>query len=754
MHLSQGTLLRGGTYRIEKTLGQGSFGITYLATHTTLDKKVAIKEFFMKELNSRDDDGSITGMTDGSLSANYGQKFKKEAVNLSRLEHPNIVRVTDSFDENGTYYYVMDYIEGENLNDYLKHNSLSHDEAVSIIKDVASALMYMHDKKHMLHLDLKPSNIMRRSSDGHIFLIDFGLSKHYSNDGLPETSTTIGLGTPGYAPIEQSNQNKSGEFRPTIDVYALGATLFKLLTGETPPPASDIVSDDELVEMKLRANGITGSIVDIVVNAMLPNVRKRTQTVKAFIDSLSFVANGNSVSALTITANNNEETLVATATSSKVNNEETVVMGSGVSSHQNFDVSSYKVDAKYRNSVTDTRSLADNGDCDAMLALGMMYLRGDGLSQDFTRAYCLFQDMKRKGDVRGDKLIGDWERLKAKYQKDYVVSSSVNSPKVNTTPPQKANGDSRTIGRAWILIVVVIVFTCLYFAIYNLRTSSSSLNYDDCDSVEVETVTAATQNTSNNNNNVSQQKSEVEITKVSTEPKRSGTINGHAYVDLGLSVKWATMNVGATSVTGYGKYYAWGEIKAYGEEDVSNEMNYNYAGCYTKTYYEACTYKWSLDKYGESFSKYTVSTKATLEHDDDAARQNWGGAWRMPTHAEQEELIKNCYWVWTSSYNDTGVAGYIVYAAKSSSDKGQIVYNGYTSSSSYSLSDVHIFLPVAGIHNNSSLYTAGKHGNYWSSTLYDATHSKFACCMSFDLDNFRSGFLFRFSGLSVRAVCP
>ena len=102
--LQAGTILHG-TYKIEKVLGQGSFGITYLAEHTNLGKKVAIKEFFMKELNSRGEDGSITGMSDSSLSKNYCQKFKKEAINLSRLDHPNIVRVTDSFSENGTFYY-------------------------------------------------------------------------------------------------------------------------------------------------------------------------------------------------------------------------------------------------------------------------------------------------------------------------------------------------------------------------------------------------------------------------------------------------------------------------------------------------------------------------------------------------------------------------------------------------------------------------------------------------------------------------
>ena len=323
--LQAGTILHG-TYKIEKVLGQGSFGITYLAEHTNLGKKVAIKEFFMKELNSRGEDGSITGMSDSSLSQNYCQKFKKEAINLSRLDHPNIVRVTDSFSENGTFYYVMDFIEGQNLNDYIKSHYIDEAEAVSIIKSVADALIYMHEEKHMLHLDLKPGNVMRRNSDGHVFLIDFGLSKHYSTDGQPETSTTIGLGTAGYAPIEQGNQAKNGEFRPTIDVYALGAMFYKLLTRETPPPASDLVSDDELLENKLREKGVSDNLIKVVTEAMCPNVRRRTQSVREFRDALTDYSVQMSTP---IKSTTEEETVVVKKVTQTTDGEETVVADKG-----------------------------------------------------------------------------------------------------------------------------------------------------------------------------------------------------------------------------------------------------------------------------------------------------------------------------------------------------------------------------------------------------------------------------------------
>ncbi len=225
-----------------------------------------------------------------------------------------------------------------------------------------------------------------------------------------------------------------------------------------------------------------------------------------------------------------------------------------------------------------------------------------------------------------------------------------------------------------------------------------------------------------------------------------GVENGHAWVDLGLpsGLKWATMNVGATSPEGYGNYYAWGET----EPQSSNRYIWD-------------SYKWcngtytSMTKYCVNTSYGTIDNNTTLDSDDDAASVNWGGKWRMPTHAEQTELATNCYWVWTSSYNDSGKAGYIIYKAKSSSDMGQVVTSGNTPSSSYSLSDSHIFLPAAGGRNEGSLDNAGSYGCYWSSSLNEGSSDSYAAWLLPFESSYRgynnSGP--RCLGRSVRAVC-
>ena len=292
--LKAGQTLQNGTYRIERVLGQGSFGITYLArakftTQGNLGKmnveaKVAIKEFFMSEVNSRRSDGSSVEGSSGNVFTNYRKKFKKEAENLSKLSHPNIVKVFDVFDENNTTYYVMEFLEGTNLDDYIKQVCfLPEKEAISIINEIGDALAYMHSQK-MLHLDIKPKNIVRKS-DGKDYLIDFGLSKQFTEEGEPESSTSIGLGTPGYAPIEQSGYKQDGTFPATLDVYALGATMFKMLTGKRPPEATNILNEG-FPDNELSNSGVSKNTAAAVEKAMEPVKKKRFQNVKSFLKGL------------------------------------------------------------------------------------------------------------------------------------------------------------------------------------------------------------------------------------------------------------------------------------------------------------------------------------------------------------------------------------------------------------------------------------------------------------------------------------
>ena len=292
--LNKGATLQNGTYRIEKVLGQGSFGITYLAiakftTQGNLGKmdveaKVAIKEFFMSEVNGRHEDGSSVEGSTGTVFSNYRKKFKKEAENLSKLEHPNIVKVFDVFDENNTTYYVMEFLEGQNLDDYIKAtDSIGEKEAIRIVAEIGSAIAYMHSQ-NMLHLDIKPKNIMRKA-DGSDYLIDFGLSKQFTEDGEPESSTSIGLGTPGYAPIEQSGYKQEGTFPATLDVYALGATMFKMLTGKRPPEATYILNEG-FPENELRSKGISQNTRNVLTKAMAPIKKQRYQSIASFINGL------------------------------------------------------------------------------------------------------------------------------------------------------------------------------------------------------------------------------------------------------------------------------------------------------------------------------------------------------------------------------------------------------------------------------------------------------------------------------------
>ena len=285
MQLPSGHLLCQGKYTIRRKLGQGGFGITYLAT-TTDGREVAIKEFFMSDACVRDVATQMVTVPSVGARAEverYRRKFIKEANNLMRLHHPNIVQVYEVFEENGTSYYVMQYVSGGSMRDnVLRFGFMDEQSSKNYILQVASALQYMHEQFHICHYDVKPGNILI-DTNGKALLIDFGLAKNYDGSGHQTSSTPVGISA-GYAPLEQYQQSLQ-EFSPTTDVYALGATLYFLLSGKNPPEASVVLE-----------RGITPPVQmspytwDAIRLAMIPSRQKRVQSVAQFCHILQYGA--------------------------------------------------------------------------------------------------------------------------------------------------------------------------------------------------------------------------------------------------------------------------------------------------------------------------------------------------------------------------------------------------------------------------------------------------------------------------------
>ena len=282
--LRENTTLHSGKYRIIKVLGQGGFGITYLAEQVMLGRKVAIKEFFYKECCDRDEGTShVTLGTSSNRETvqRFMNKFLKEARTISQLDHPNIIKIHDIFEENNTAYYVMDYIEGENLSEMVKRQgALPEATAVAYIKKVADALAYIH-ARNINHLDVKPGNIMLRQHGQQIVLIDFGLSKQYDAVGSQTSSTPVGI-SQGFAPIEQYRAGGVAQFTPQTDIYSLGATLYWLVIGKTPPPADEIL-DDGLPSM---LSHISASVKNAIEIAMQAKKKDRPQSAGVFVEML------------------------------------------------------------------------------------------------------------------------------------------------------------------------------------------------------------------------------------------------------------------------------------------------------------------------------------------------------------------------------------------------------------------------------------------------------------------------------------
>ena len=220
-----------GRYRVEFPLGQGGMGAVYRAVDTRLNVLVAIKEMFPQP------------DLDANTLAQLRQQFQQEALVLARLQHPNLVRVTDFFEERGNAYLVMDFVSGHSLAQYIESwGAIPEQQALAWAGELLDALAYCHSRG-IIHRDVKPQNVIIRP-DGHAVLVDFGLVKLW-NPADPSTKTIMrGMGTPEYSPPEQYDAG-IGHTDARSDVYSMGATLYHALTGQTPPTATLRMADPE-----------------------------------------------------------------------------------------------------------------------------------------------------------------------------------------------------------------------------------------------------------------------------------------------------------------------------------------------------------------------------------------------------------------------------------------------------------------------------------------------------------------------------
>ncbi len=284
LHLNPGSIVHQ-KYFLGKALGQGGFGITYLGWDLYLDRKLAVKEYFPREMSYRE-----VGMTAVSLHStgqenqfNYGlEKFLAEAKTLAVFEgHPNIVTVRDFFKENSTAYLVMNYIKGIAFSDYLSHKGgvIPFEEAIRIMMPMLDALRAVHEN-NLLHRDISPDNIFV-TSDGRVILLDFGAARHALGEQGRNLSVIL---KPGYAPEEQYRSR--GMQGPWTDIYAAAATIYKAITGKMPPDALDRLNDDQIIRPSQHGASISIEEEAVMMKAMAVKAENRYQSVSEFQNSI------------------------------------------------------------------------------------------------------------------------------------------------------------------------------------------------------------------------------------------------------------------------------------------------------------------------------------------------------------------------------------------------------------------------------------------------------------------------------------
>ena len=352
MNLPNEYVLQNGKYRITHTIGQGGFGITYKGVWYTEVKgslgtvktevPICIKEYFFKDYCYRDTNDSFTvkvhSETGRVLFNKFKEKLIKEAKILSEVHHPHIVNVLEVFEENGTAYIAMEYISGCSLKSMMdREGVLPEAKVLRYVHQIGEALQFVHEK-NILHLDIKPSNILIDSS-GKARLIDFGVSKRYDVE-QQETSTTMLTLSKGFASIEQYDNEGIQNFSPCPDIYSLGATMYNLLTGKIPTE-SILRATRPLLEPTKLNKDISSKTEAVIIKAMQIIPADRFQTITEMMAALDFPAEEEETNLLTEKLESDskeDETTVLNIkeqTSPEEEDEQTIIRRETISSFSN-----------------------------------------------------------------------------------------------------------------------------------------------------------------------------------------------------------------------------------------------------------------------------------------------------------------------------------------------------------------------------------------------------------------------------------
>ncbi len=281
MQLKPNTFLQGGKYRIDRVLSRGGFGITYEAEQVSLGRKVALKEFFMQDCCERDETtGRVTGNigAHGESMESFREKFTRAARLLAKFNCPNIVRVIDLFDENGTSYYVIDFLSGGALADKVKmRGRLCEEQAERYIRQVADALACIH-AQNTVCTEVKPSKILLNDRDEAV-LTDLGMLRFIVIDDGEDVIPAFPA--KGFASLEQECSADISKLSPSSDIYALGATLYYLVSGLVPPHPTFLLDD-----CLPRPKGISDRMWRVIELSMRIRWTERPQSVSSFLSLL------------------------------------------------------------------------------------------------------------------------------------------------------------------------------------------------------------------------------------------------------------------------------------------------------------------------------------------------------------------------------------------------------------------------------------------------------------------------------------